>query len=186
MRHFAIALGLGLAFAVPAQADPVIEALQSAIEAYEDGDMQYALDEIAEAQRLIGEKKTAGLAEFLPEAPAGWTREVSTEANAALMFLGGGVLAEASYEGGGARFTLKLMADNPMVAQLGAMLGNQAMIAQMGKVRRINRVRFLEQDQSLQALIGNRVLVQAEGAAPDVMEPVVAAIDFSALERFGN
>lgn len=189
MQKFALALGMGLFAALPLQADPVTEALKTAIEAYEDGDIQYALDEITNAQRLIAEQKTAGLAGFLPEAPAGWTRELApTEANPAMAFMGGGIFAEASYHKADRSdsFTIKLIADNPMVAQMGAMLGNSTLIAQMGKVRRINRVRFLEQDRTLQAMIGNRVLLQAEGAAADAMEPALATMDLAALEKFGS
>ncbi len=188
MQKFLLAVAAGLLAAIPLRADPVTDALKTAIAAYEEGDVQYALDEITNAQRLIAEQKTAGLAEFLPAAPEGWSREVSAEANSAMALMGGGIMAEASYHNGdrSESFTIKLIADNPMVAQMGAMFGNAALVGQMGKVRRINRVRFLEQDRTLQAMIGNRVLLQAEGGAPDLMEPVLAGMDLSALEKFDS
>lgn len=187
MKQLLAAVMIACCFALPASADPFIEALETAIEAYRDGDLQYAEDELAEAQRLLGEMKAAGLASFLPEAPEGWTRVIDTEAGQLLGFLGGGTMASARYEGPDHNFELSFMADNPMVAQLAMMLGNSAMIAQMGgQVERINRVRFLREDQSLKAIIGNRVLVQAEGADAAVMIPFLEQIDFRAMENFGG
>jgi hypothetical protein len=96
------------------------------------------------------------------------------------------VAAEASYDGPAGRFTITLMADNPMVAQMGAMLGNRAMMAMMGEIVRVNRENFLRQDADLTGLIGNRVLVQASGGDVDVMVAHLEQMDFSELERFGQ
>ncbi|WP_071797754.1 hypothetical protein [Natronohydrobacter thiooxidans] len=171
----------------PVLSDPFIDALETAIEAYRDGDLQYAEDELVEAQRLLADMKAQGLAAFLPDAPEGWTREIDTEAGQMLGFMGGGTIAKANYTGPDGQFELSLMADNPFVAQFGMMLGNSAMIAQMGgQVERINRVRFLREENSLKAMIGNRVLLSAEGAAPEVMIPLLEQMDFRAIENFGS
>ena len=130
--------------------------------------------------------KADSLAVFLPEAPEGWTRTINTEMNAGLMMMGGGTGAEASYEGPGGSFTISLTADNPMVASMGAMLGNATLMAQMGKVERVGRQRFLNQNGSLSALIGNRVLVQAQGGEVTDMMPALETIDFAGLEKFGS
>lgn len=187
MKTALISLSLAALLALPATADPFVEALETAIEAYQDGDLQYAEDELAHAQRLLAEMKAQGLAAFLPEAPEGWTRELDAEAGQMLGFMGGGTMAKATYSMDGQRFDLSLMADNPMVAQLGMMLGNSAMISQMGgQIERIQRVRFLREDESLKAIIGNRVLVQAEGMPAEHMIPFLEAMDLRALENFGN
>ncbi len=187
MKQTIAAVMMTVFLAWPAMADPFVEALEAAIEAYRDGDLQYAEDELAQAQRILGEMKAEGLAGFLPEPPEGWTRIIDTEAGQMMGFLGGGTLASARYSGAGHSFELSLMADNPMVAQLGMMLGNATMIAQMGgQVERINRVRFLREEQSLKAIVGNRVLVQAEGADAEVMIPFLEQIDFRAMESFGG
>lgn len=171
----------------PATADPFLDAMNAAIEAYADGDIQYAQDELTEATRLLAAMKADGLASYLPEAPDGWTQEIDTEANAMMGMLGGGTSASASYSGPDASFTINLIADSPMVAQLAMMLGNAAMVAQMGgQIERINRVRFMREDDSLQAIVANRILVQAEGATPDTMIPVLAMMDFDQMGTFGN
>lgn len=171
----------------PALADPFIDALETAIEAYRDGDLQYAEDELVEAQRVLADMKAQGLAAFLPDAPEDWTREIDTEAGQMMGFMGGGTIAKANYTGPDSRFELSLMADNPFVAQVGMMLGNSAMISQMGgQVERINRVRFLREDNSLKGMIGSRVLLAAEGAAPEAMIPLLEQMDFRAIENFGS
>ncbi len=179
------AIAAAFLMTAPAHADPFIEAMETALEAYQDGDLQFAEDELAQAQRVLADMKAQGLANFLPPAPDGWTREIDTEGGQMMGFMGGGTMAKAVYLGDAGRFELSLMANNPMVAQLGMMLGNSAMIAQMGgQVERINRVRFLREDQSLKAIVANRILVQAEGADADVMIPLLEQIDFRAMENF--
>jgi hypothetical protein len=182
----AAALGLGLAAAAaPAAADDVTDTIEAALAAYGQGDLKDALEELAYARQLISEMQTADLAAFLPEAPDGWSREIDTEMAAALSMMGGGFGAEATYAGGGQRFTVTLMADNPMVAGFAGMLGNAALLGGAKRVR-IGGERFLDQDGELVALIDNRILVQASGAPLEAMVPVLEAMDFEALARFGN
>ncbi|MBL4915634.1 hypothetical protein [Szabonella alba] len=180
-------LAAAFAFTAPAvQADQITETIQSALDAYAAGDVQYAMDELAYAQQQLQALKADSLAVFLPEAADGWTRTVNTEMNAGLMMMGGGTGAEASYEGPGGSFKISLTADNPMVASMGAMLGNATLMAQMGKIERVGRQRFLNQDGSLSALIGNRVLVQAQGGDVADMLPALEMIDYAGLEKFGS
>lgn len=180
------ALVLAALLAAPVQADPIADTIRSALEAWEGGDRQFALDELITAQQMIQSAKADDLSAFLPEAPEGWTREVKTDMNAGLAMMGGGIGAEATYQGPDASFRITIMADNPLVASMGAMLSNAQLMATMGKVVRVGRVRFLQQDNSLQALIANRVLVQAQDADPAVMLPVLETMDLAALEKFGG
>lgn len=186
MRPLAPALALALALPLPAVADEITDALTAAIEAYEAGQIGDALDEMAYAEQLLTALQAEGLTAYLPAPLDGWTREVSEDANAAPALMGGGIAAEAGYSGPGGRFTVRLMADNPVVAQMGAMLGNRAMMAMMGEIVRVNRENFLDQDGTLTALIGGRVLVQAEGASREDMVAHLEGIDFAALETFGQ
>lgn len=180
------ALVLAALLAAPVQADPIADTIRSALEAWEGGDRQFALDELIAAQQMIQSAKADDLSAFLPEAPEGWTREIRTDMNAGLAMMGGGIGAEATYQGPDASFRITIMADNALVASMGAMLSNAQLMATMGKVVRVGRVRFLQQDNSLQALIANRVLVQAQDADPAVMLPVLETMDLAALEKFGG
>jgi len=179
-------LALCALMAGPAHADDIADTIRSALEAWDSGDRQYAMDELVAAQQMIQAMKADDLSGFLPAAPDGWTREIKTDMNAGLALMGGGTGAEATYQGADGSFRITLMADNPMVASMGAMLANAQLMATMGKVVRVGRVRFLQQDTTLQALIGNRVLVQAQDMSPDTMLPVLKTMDFAGLEQFGG
>lgn len=178
-----LALLAALGTATPLLADEVSDTLQSALQAYEDGDIQYALDEIEFAKQKLLEMKTDSLGAFLPKAPDGWTVEVNSEMNAGLAMMGGGVGAEANYAGpNGEDVKLTLMADNPMVASMGAMVTNAAAMGM--KVERIGRQRFAVQDEQFLGLIGNRVLVQTEGNL-NAAKTLLGEMDFKGLANFG-
>ncbi len=93
MKHIlaitALLLGTATA-ATTARADEVSDTLESALSAYNEGDIQYALEELEFAKQLIMALKTDALSAFLPEAPNGWAREVNSEMNSSLAFMGGG------------------------------------------------------------------------------------------------
>lgn len=176
------------ALAVPlsAQADDITDALAAAITAYEAGEIGDALDEMAYAEQLLQALQAEGLTAYLPEPMDGWTREIGEDAGAAMGFMGGGFMAEASYSGQGPEFSVTLMVDNPMVMQMGAMLGNRAMMAMMGEIVRVNGENFVNQDGELLGLIGGRVLVQASGGDMTTMRAHLEQLDFDALEGFGR
>lgn len=170
--------------AIPAYADEITDTLQSAITAYEDGDIQYALEELDFAKQKLLEMKTDSLGAFLPAAPDGWTFEKNSEMNAMLGIMGGGVGAEGVYKSGdGTEVKVTLMADNPMVASIGAMVSNASAMGL--KVERINRQRFAAQDNQLMGLVANRILVQTEGDL-DTARSVLEQMDFKAMASFGQ
>ncbi|MDE9449865.1 hypothetical protein J3R80_05190 [Aliiroseovarius sp. Z3] len=183
-RMFKIAVLAALMAPTLAQADEVTDTLQSALKAYEEGDITYTLEELEYAKQLLQAMKTADLAKFLPDAPDGWTREVSTEMNAGLAMLGGGAGAEATYTNGSDEFTITIMANNPMVGALSGMLSNAALMGM--KLERVGRMKYLNQDGELSGIVDGRILIQADGADVDVMIPVLETIDARALEDFGR
>jgi len=179
---FAVAL---LAMTNPALADEVIDTLSSALQAYEAGDIENALQELDYARQLLRDMSTKALTGFLPDPPAGWTREVSdSDISTGLVFFGGGTGAEAIYSDGTDQFTLTIMADNPMVAGFAGMIANAGLMGM--KMRRVGTEMFYDTDGQLSALIDKRILIQAEGADPEVMAPILERIDFKALEGFGG
>lgn len=181
----ALSLTLGLSLALPAAADEFEETIAAALEAYRDGDINEAQEELAFATGILQNMQAAGLSAFLPAAPAGWTREIDTEMAAGMAMMGGGAGAEANYSGDGQYFSITLMADNPMVA---AMAGSLGMLGTMGGGQRvrINGERFIDNDGELMAMINDRVLVQASGGDRDMMVSVLEQMDFDALGNFGR
>lgn len=185
MTRFSLAaVALMIGFGLPANADEISDTLQSALDAYEEGDTAYALDELEYARQLLLALKTDALAGFLPDAPEGWTREVNTEMNAGLAMMGGGTGAEATYTGDDRQITITIMADNPMVGAMSGMIANAAMYG--AKVERVGREKFMIQDNEVTGLVANRFLVKASGADPEEMLALVGEIDFRALKSFGQ
>lgn len=176
------------AFALSAStavADEISDTIESALTAYQEGDVQYALEELAYATQQLNLMKAEGLSQFLPEAPDGWTREVNTDFSKTLGMMGGGVGAEANYTGNGEKFKITVMADNPMVAGMAGIFSGAGFLT--GKMVRIGREKFIEQDNGqLIGLIGGRVLIQAEGASTETMVPILESIDLRGLSSFGN
>jgi len=183
-RVLGLTAGLVLA-AVPAAADEIEDTLNSALKAYKDGDVQYALEELSYAQQLLNAIKANALQGFLPEAPDGWTREFDQDTTSGMAAMGG-TGAAAVYSNGSERFTVTLLTNSPMVMGLAGVFANPAVLASQGKLVKVGREKFIAQSENqLMGVIDSRVLVQAEGAAPEVMVPILEQIDFRALGRFG-
>lgn len=185
MRRIILATTLSL-LAVPAFADDVTETIESALQAYNDGDLAYAEEELGFALQLLKQMKAASLADLLPAALDGWTREIDEGAAAGFSMMGGSA-ASAEYSNGGERFTLTIMIDNPMIASMGAVVGNPALAAASGgKLMRVGREKFLAQDGQVMGLIDNRALIQVDGDATDAIVAHIETMDFAALGTFGN
>jgi len=186
LKQFVVALCLAAGLGSASAADEIEDAIAAGLEAYRAGDIAGAREELDYAATLLGQKKAAGLTAFLPPALDGWTRSDGDASAAGAALFGGGLSASASYARGGESIEIQIMADNPMVATMGAMLGNPAMMASQGEVRRVGRQRYVvAPDGGVMALVGGRALVQLSGSA--AREDKIAyfeAIDFAGLEAF--
>ncbi|MGR3540240.1 MAG: hypothetical protein ACU0BS_02255 [Hasllibacter sp.] len=170
------------ALPLSAPADEVVEALEAAIEAYRAGDMRGVRIEMGFAEQALQAVAAAGFSQFLPEPLDGWTREVDVNGAAAEMaMMGGGAGADASYRNGGQWFGITMMADSPLLAMMMGVVANPAMTG--GEMVRVGRERFVWMDGELVGVIGNRVLIQAEGdeSVRDAMVAHLETIDFDAL-----
>lgn len=181
-------LALLLALATPLRADEVSDALSAAQAAYAAGDLNTAAAQITTAARAVQALQGGKLAGFLPEAPDGWSREIDASASDGMAMMGmTGTMVQAQYtSAAGESFTLTLTADSPLVAQMAGILGNPQMMALMGKTAKIGGQDMLDQDGALSALVGGRVLVQAQGAPREAMQPVLEKIDFAGLARYDS
>lgn len=176
------AIGL---FSTPVLADDFTETIDLALEAYADGDIDTAKEELDFAAQLLQEMQGENFKTFLPEPMDGWTREDGDNDDAAAMAMfGGGVMANAQYSNGDDYIEIQLMSGNAMVSSFAGMFGNTATMAMMGNLVRVNREKFVDQDGDIQGMVGN-VLVSASGSASE--EDKIAyleMIDFEALEDY--
>ena len=177
---------LVICLAASAQADEVSDSLQAALDAYTSGNLAKTSENMTLATQALAAQQSALLAALLPAAPDGWTATPTDDFAQSFGIMGGGAGAEVRYENAdqSQSYSMSLIADNPMVASMGAMLGNAQMMAMMGKVVKVGDQALLETDNNLSTLVGSRVLFQAQGAATDVMLPLVQTIDFAKVGLF--
>lgn len=168
------------------QADDVTDALNAALDAYEDGDVSFALEELNFALQILQSMQQNTFQQFLPEAPAGWVREIDKDMNAGLAMMGGGTGASAQYraENGSGSYSVTLVSDNPMVMSMGAMIANAGVMGM--EVKRVGRQRVAIGENQALALVNNRVLVNIEGNDPDLLSDAMESIDFEGLSDFGS
>ena len=180
------AIALGFSASVPAYADDVSDALQAALDAYKSGNLGKTSESMTLATQALGAQQSALLAALLPAAPDGWTATPTTDFAQGFGIMGGGAGAEARYDNAdqSVSFTMSFVADNPMVASMGAMLGNVQMMSMMGKVVKVGDQPLLNADNNLSGLVNGRVLFQAQGATTDVMLPLAKTIDFAKVGAF--
>lgn len=185
-QTFATTLLVAGLLAAPLHADAVDDALNAALAAHAAGDLSTTAAQITVAGKEVQALQSAKLAAMLPEAPEGWSREVNTDGAQGMAMMGmSGNMVEARYtNAAGDSFTLTLTADSPIVASMAGMLGTPQMMAMMGKIVKAGSQDMLEQDGSLSALAGGRVLVQAQGMESAAMLPVLATLDFARLPAY--
>jgi hypothetical protein len=186
MRHLLSGAALLCASALPAAADEFTDVIDSALSAYAEGDITIASEELDYAMKLLGQMKSASLAGYLPDAPAGWTRE-EAEADGsglAMSMFGGGTAAAATYRKSDAEMTVTLLANSPMVSSIGAMITGVAAMGG-GKPIRIQRTQFSDNDGELQGVIDSKVMVSVSGnASLEDKQALLEAMDFKALRDF--
>ncbi|MDQ2065327.1 hypothetical protein Q9295_02980 [Xinfangfangia sp. CPCC 101601] len=168
-----------------ALADDIKSALDAALAAHEKGDLSATAAQITNATRAVHAQQQARLTAKFPEAPAGWTRTIQEPGDAGMMMAMAGVTTEARYEkDDGSGFSLTLAADSPVATSMMGMFASPQMLAMMGKTISVGGQDMLVQDNSLTAMAGGRVLVQAQGMDPDAMVEVLSLIDYASLPQY--
>lgn len=166
MRPAVLILATVLA-ALPAAADEFTDTVNGALEAYAQGDVAVASEELEYATTLLNAMKAEALAKFLPAPPPGWTRAEdagSDDSAAAMAMFGGGTSASATYMRDGLDLTVALVADSPMVTGIGSMLSGLASASETKPIR-IQRTQFTLNEGELQGVVDDNVLVSVSGAA---------------------
>ena len=171
------ALALALA-ALPAAADEFTDTLESALEAYRDGDIAGARADLDYAGKLLTAMKSEALAKFLPAAQPGWTREAAAGTRPARRAGSWRCWAAAPRRRPPTArerraSTITLVADSPMVSGLGAMISGMAGLAG-GKPLRIQRTEFTTNDGELQGVVNDRVMVSVSGDAASRTRPRIS------------
>lgn len=186
IRSLALAAVLA-AMALPAAADEFTETVESALKAYNDGDVDGARQDLDYAGKLLGSMKAESLAKFLPDALPGWTREPASEENTGdfMGMFGGGTTAAATYVKDGDDLTITLVANSPIVSSVASMISSLSGMATEGKPIRIQRTEFQRDGEDLQGVVNNKVMISLSGSAPvETKTAYLEAMDFKSLGEF--
>jgi hypothetical protein len=173
--------------ALPVQADEVSDAIAAAGTAYAAGDLTGAAEGLKTASAGVAQQRSAALAAFLPASAAGWTVEDDPSFAEGMAMIGGGVGAMKRYtREDGTQISLSVMTGGEMMDAMAGMFASPEMLAMMGKVVEVKGVSFVDQGNSVMALVGEKVLVQAEGGAADVVLPLLEQVDLEGIAGFGQ
>lgn len=185
IRSLALAVALA-AMALPASADEFSDTVESALKAYNDGDVDGARQDLDYASKLLGSMKAESLAKFLPEPLAGWTREPASEDDSTdfMGMFGGGTTTEATYTKDGNDLTITLVANSPMVSSVAAMISGLAGVGGSKPIR-VQRTEFNRDGEDLQGVVNNKVMVSLGGSASiEDKTAFLEAMDFKGLGEF--
>jgi len=178
-------------YASMAMADEVTDQIQEGLKAYEKGDLDTATIALDTAATLIRQQQANSLSGVLPEPLPGWSADDAETSSAGAAMLGGGLHAERTYRKEDEQVNVSVVGNSPMLQAMSMMFANPAMMGGDAKLLIVDGRKVIQkkEDHSLQAMIANNFLVTVEGGDGTADESVKAyfeAIDFEALEKFGQ
>lgn len=167
-------------------ADDFTTTLESVRQAYDDGDIAAAKEELDYAGQLLGQMRAQKLQTLLPAALDGWTRKDAKASNAGSAMFGGGTSANAEYRRGKDRIKVSIITDSPMLSSMSMLFSNPALAGSQGTMKRINRQKVMvKKDGSITAMVDKRIMVEVKGRGPaEDKEAYFKAIDIKGLKAY--
>jgi hypothetical protein len=190
IRTWLVVLLCSLVFSGLAFADDVTDAIDEAMQYYQDGKYSDAMTSLNYASQLIGQKKGGDLQSFLPQPLDGWEAEEATSQSMGAAMLGGGISAERQYNKGSSSVRIQIVTDSPMLQSMMMMFGNPMLAgADGGKLEKIAGekaiVKYNAADKSgdIKLVIANRFLVTLDGndASLEDLKAYASTIDYKKL-----
>ena len=166
------------------------QAITTATEAYQTGELSQAVTQLDYAATLIRQLQAHELGKLFPEPLPGWQADkVDSQAGAAGLF-GGGINASRSYHQADNRLEINIMKDSPLLQTMGMLFSNPSMASMSGyKVTRIQGHTAMSKAEGgkreLQMLIENRILLQFNGRnlSEDDLKAYAEAVDIEAITK---
>ena len=170
--------------------DEVTDAINEALQSYQDGKFSEAMTSLNYASQLIGQKKGGDLQSFLPKPLDGWEASEATSQAMGAAMLGGGVSAERRYDKDSASVTVQIVTDSPMLQGMMMMFSNPMLAgADGGKLEKIAGEKAIvnydnqQKTGKINLVIANRFLVTVEGDGVSLedLKAYAAKIDYKKL-----
>lgn len=176
-----------LVMAAPAiAADDILDAMDQARKAYQDGDLASAKQQLDLASQLIGQKNAEGFAALLPGPLPGWKAEEAQAHAVGAMMFGGASAASRTYTNEkGDNVDVSITGDSALLMQFAPLLANPGMAGAMGKLIRVNDQRAIQsQEGDIMMVVANRFLIQVQGSADAASKLAYAqAVDTAKLSK---
>ncbi|HYF07336.1 MAG TPA: hypothetical protein VD970_06915 [Acetobacteraceae bacterium] len=184
MRRLLLATLIALPLA-PARADEVANAMREALRAYEAGRLNAARTALEEAGQLLAQRSAALLGAALPEPLPGWTAEAPRATGTGVGLLGASQASRTYRDARGRTVEITILADNPLIGALGAVLTSPLVAGALGRLVRVGDQRALQTGEGeIQMLVDGRILVTLRGDAPAEAKLAYAqALDLGRLMR---
>jgi len=177
-------------------ADEVTEQINMGIQAYNDGELRQAAQELQYAVAQIQEMLNSSYTKLMPGPLAGWDAEEPEAQTSAMAMMGGGTQVSRQYRkiGSNESVRIQLMADSPFLQAMSMMLSNPMLMQSdpSTKLYRQGRYRGMIKHQTnsdrweISLLVANRILVQVSGEGLKSKAPAeayVKALDLKAVEK---
>ena len=168
---FYFTLVILLSFFLPAISkageDPVMKAIDEAVQHYKDSQFTAAVTSLDSASRMIRQKKSEVLGNLLPAPLNGWTAEQANSKVMGAEVFGGATTAERRYIRNTSSITIKFSTDSPMMQSMLMMFSNPIFASSAGKIEMIKGqkaiVDFKEASGNVNIVIGSNLLITIEG-----------------------
>jgi hypothetical protein len=174
-----------LTLSAPLMADDITPRLQAAMDAQTAGDLKTVAAELAALEAAVNAERGRRLEALLPATPDGMTRTITPDHVANMAMMGGGTGAEASYAtADGSYVTVTYNLDSPLITALMPAMMAPETRAMLGQPVELNGLTFLDQGNSMTAIIDERLLATVTGDDPALLRTLAEAIDGAALASF--
>lgn len=179
-----VLLTAAMATSATALADDIKDALQEALQAYEQGDMALAKENLGYATHLLNQMGADHLAKVLPPPLAGWEGFEAEASAGTTAFFGGGLQASRTYRKDDQQVQVEIIGDSPLMSQMMMIMANPALAGSMGKMIKVGKQRgILDTSGKIMVIVNNRFMVSVDGDAEAANKMAYAeAIDFNALQ----
>ena len=180
-------------FSAPLFADKLTDQINAGLKAYEDKDYKMAVEELKYATIKLQKLEHEENKKLLPEALKGWTKQKvkNRDNQVAMAMLGGGTTIKSSYKKDKEKIDIEVMANSPMLAMVGMMINNPAMIAgddsmEAFRYKRIKGVKKVHRKTTeITLLLAGQIMLKITGKNVKddaVLEQYLDAMDMKKLK----
>ena len=195
LKILVVALAVSICGGV-AYADEVLEAIQEAMEAYNEKAYTEAVESLDYAKQLIQQLTSEGLKNFLPKPLEGWQAKEAKSQNFGMMGGSAGIEQEFWKAGSGSqgrsRVTMTIMGESPMFQGMMNMFNPAIIGSTGGKLQKIKRNKAIvkysldNRDGEIMINVVKKYLVIVKGSNVDKEDLMnyAKAVDYKGLKSF--